>query len=211
MFIGEVPATFYIELLIRVVAVYAILIISMRLMGKRMSSQLSRNELAALVSLAAAIGVPLQSPDRGLLPAVVIAVVIVGVSKGISFLIRRSEKLEQLSQGNYALLVEDGVLKFKEMEEVRISNERLFAQLREKSIRHLGEVKRLYMEAGDGFTLVRADPAQPGLSIIPEIDTDFLEKQETADDVLVCRKCGVRSPGKDSSGCQLHEWTEAIV
>src|SRR4051794_17099270 len=62
--VGEVPATYFIELIIRAAVVYLILMVSMRLMGKRMSSQLSRNELAALVSLAAAVGIPMMSPDR---------------------------------------------------------------------------------------------------------------------------------------------------
>jgi uncharacterized membrane protein YcaP (DUF421 family) len=52
--IGEVPAEFFIEVLIRMTFFYLFLLVSMRLIGKRMNSQLTRNELAALVSLAAA-------------------------------------------------------------------------------------------------------------------------------------------------------------
>jgi len=66
--IGEEPISFLLELIIRAAVVYLVLMLSMRLMGKRMSSQLSRNELATLVSLAAAVGVPMMAPDRGLLP-----------------------------------------------------------------------------------------------------------------------------------------------
>lgn len=64
---GEVPITYLFELLIRAIAVYFILMVSIRAMGKRMSSQLSRNELAALVSLAAAVGIPMMAPERGVL------------------------------------------------------------------------------------------------------------------------------------------------
>ena len=81
---GEVPASFFLEVLIRAVIFYILLLVSMRLLGKRMSSQLSRNELAALVSLAAAIGVPIMAPDRGILPGFVIALVVVFVGRTIS-------------------------------------------------------------------------------------------------------------------------------
>jgi hypothetical protein len=73
MFFGEVPGGFYWEVVLRIAVIYLILMVSMRLMGKRTASQLSRNEMIALVSLSAAIGVPLQAPDRGILAAVIIA------------------------------------------------------------------------------------------------------------------------------------------
>jgi len=81
VFVGEVPASFYLEIIIRMAVVYALLIVSMRLLGKRMASQLTRNELAAMVSLAAAIGVPILAPDRGILPAIIIAIVVIAVTR----------------------------------------------------------------------------------------------------------------------------------
>src|SRR3954471_12365738 len=59
---GQEPVAFYLEIVLRVAVVYLILMLAMRLLGKRMSSQLSRTELAVVVSLAAAVGVPLLSP-----------------------------------------------------------------------------------------------------------------------------------------------------
>jgi uncharacterized membrane protein YcaP (DUF421 family) len=82
--LDQVPGEFYIELVIRAIVVYLVLMISIRAMGKRMSSQLSRNELAALVSLAAAIGVPMMAANSGLLPSVTVALVVVGVQRFIA-------------------------------------------------------------------------------------------------------------------------------
>src|SRR5690349_16696968 len=84
IFFGQVPPEFYGELIIRAVFIYALLMISMRLMGTRMSGQLSRLDLAAMVALASAIGVPILSPSNGLLPAVIIAVIVVSVSRVIA-------------------------------------------------------------------------------------------------------------------------------
>src|SRR6478735_4198047 len=81
---GQVPPEFYAELVIRAVFVYALLMISMRLMGTRMSGQLSRLDLAAMVALASAIGVPMLSPSNGLLPALIIAIIVVSVSRIIA-------------------------------------------------------------------------------------------------------------------------------
>lgn len=77
VFIGEAPGAFFIEIVIRTIVIYAILMIGFRLIGSRMAGQLSRTEQASLVTLAAAIGVPIQSPERGILPAIIIAIVVV--------------------------------------------------------------------------------------------------------------------------------------
>lgn len=46
-------------------------------MGKRVAGQLSLSELAIIVTLGAAIGVPIQAADRGMLPAFVLLIVAV--------------------------------------------------------------------------------------------------------------------------------------
>lgn len=130
IFIGEANMDFYIEVIIRTVIIYLILIVSMRLLGQRMASQLSRIEMAAMVSLAAAIGVPLQTPERGLLPAVIIAIVVVCVARIVSYYSSRNQKFKKLSQDDLDVLVEDSVLNIPLMKKTRITRERLFAQLR---------------------------------------------------------------------------------
>lgn len=50
LLIGEkIPWIFLIEVIIRILFLYILIIVSMRLMGRRMASTLSRNETAALV------------------------------------------------------------------------------------------------------------------------------------------------------------------
>jgi uncharacterized membrane protein YcaP (DUF421 family) len=137
IFIGNVPAAFYGEVVLRVAIIYLLLMVSMRLIGKRMASQLGRNEMVAMVSLAAAIGVPLQSPDRGILAAVVIAVIVVSVQQLIAKLSTKSQKLEKFTQGDITPLVEDAHLNIGNMRKTGITRERAFAQLRSKGVPQL--------------------------------------------------------------------------
>lgn len=214
--IGEVPFAFFIELIIRALIVYLILLVSMRLMGKRMSSQLSRNELAALVSLAAAVGIPLMAPDRGLLPAVVIAAVLVMVQRLIAKKSFDDEKFEAYTQGNISTIVIDGVIDMKELNKLSLSHERLLAQLRCKNVMHLGTVSRFYMESGGTFTLINNPDPKPGLPIMPPWDTELTNryfKQEK--DVKICMQCGY--PKRKTSGdqaqcpnCGLKKWISAV-
>src|SRR5947209_6571251 len=172
---GDVPLSFFIEALIRVTILYLLLIVSMRLMSKRMSSELSRNEMAAIVSLAAAIGVPIQAPDRGIIPAFIIALIVIVIARTVAWRSTKNQKFEEFSQGHISELVTEGTMQIHNMKTARISRERVIAQLRSKSIKNLGMVKRLYLEAGGSFTVIKEEEPLAGLCLIPQWDTKYLD------------------------------------
>ena len=214
IFLGDTPPEFFLEVVLRTVFVFLLLIIAMRLLGRRMAARTSRIELVALFSLAAAIGVPLQAPDRGLLPAIVIAIVVILVGRLVAIFAFKDPKFEQTVVDDFTILVKDGVVQMGEMKKARITLERLFALLRGESIRHLGEVERLYFEANGSLTVVKPDTPNAGLAVIPVIDKEFLDQQPQAT-ANVCRTCGSNeetAKNKDGkcSNCGDEEWVSAI-
>jgi uncharacterized membrane protein YcaP (DUF421 family) len=211
--VGEVPGHFYIEIVFRIAFIYLVLMIAMRLMGKKMASQLNSSEMAAMVSLAAATGIPILAPDRGLLPVLIIAIIVVGIERLVSWLSANNQRAEKLFQGDISSLVKNGVLQMDEMKKTRISRERLFAQLRSEGVVNLGAVKRLYFESGGSFSIVEEEERRPGLSLIPDWDEDFCNSRENSGDVLLCRECGNsedRSFDKNlpCSNCGVTDWIE---
>ncbi len=210
--VGNVPWTFYIESIIRLLFIYTLLMVAIRVMGKRMSATLGRNELAAVVVLAAAIGAPIQAPERGLIPALLIAIIVVLTERAISALAFKNQKFEKYTQGNVSVLIRDGVLDLRAMERARISRDRLFAELRSKEIRHLGAVERFYLEACGDFSMIGNKDIKPGLSVLPEWDTDFNAEQEKDMQVRVCNHCGnTRAGASDKcSNCAHSDWINAI-
>ncbi len=190
MFLGDVPGSFFIEVIFRTIVIYAILMISMRLMGKRMAASLGRIEMISMISLAAAIGIPLQSPDRGLVPAVIIAIIVVFTQQFIAKKSTQSERFEEITQDNIGVLVEDGRLNLDIMKKTRITRERVFGQLRYKEVNQLGEVKRLYLEANGTFTYIENIKPKPGLSILPSWDTEFKKRVSKDSTEMVCNHCG---------------------
>jgi len=211
--IGDVPAHFYLEIVFRMAFIYLVLMVSMRLMGKKMASQLNSSQMAAMVSLAAATGVPILAPDRGLLPVAIIALVVVSLERFVSWIASNNQWAEKSVQGNISDLIRDGVLQIKEMRGTRISRERLFAELRSEGFTNLGSIKRLYLEAGGSFSIVEAEEKRPGLSLIPDWDEDFCNSRENSGEVLLCRECGKaenRSFDKSAacSSCGETDWIE---
>lgn len=186
----------------------------MRMMGKRMASQLSRNEMIAMVSLAAAIGVPLQAPDRGILAAVVIAFVVILIQQVTAILATRNQRLESITQGDLSVLIADSKLNLDQMQMTGITREKAYSQLRSSGIRHLGEVKRLYFEAGGAFTLIRNTDVRPGLVILPDVDADFMGQVCSASQVIICKRCGQEfaqeEAGTVCGNCGSGERTRAV-
>ena len=213
--LGEVPGSFVIEVVIRVLFLFLLLLISIRLMGRKMSSSLTRNELAALTSLAAAIGVPILSPDRGLLPAIIIAIVVIAYQRLTSLSVFKSKKMERALLDHRNHLISNGCLNLEEIAKGGLSQERLFAQLRADGIDNLGKVKRMYFEPSGRFVILEEPKARPGLPIIPEWDKDYMEDRETLKDKFACCNCGVivkerQKPNKDCKRCGHNEWREAV-
>lgn len=207
---GEVPAGFYLELIFRTAFIFLLLIVAMRLQGKRMATQMNRNELAALVSLAAAVGVCLHNADRGILPALLIAILIVGIARSIAIRAYRNPKFEARAIGDLSILVKDGVLQIAEMKKVNMARERVLAQLRHMGIKNLGSVKRLYLEAGGSFS-VDTVKHTAGLCILPPSDVAFYHQQARAA-VSVCRECGNRATEAPvCEVCQGDVFIDAII
>jgi uncharacterized membrane protein YcaP (DUF421 family) len=214
--VGEVPGSFYFEAVIRIVFIYLLLLVAMRLMGSRMGAVLTRNEMTAMIALAAANGVALMAPDRGLLPVVVVAIVIVSYQRLIAWWAFRHPKFESTVLDDVSILVEDGRMNLEVLAAGVLSRERLLARLRQESISNLGAVQRAYQEANGAFSILSYTEPKPGLSILPAVDTAFRDEQKKAPGQFACGSCGnsVPSPQKPSnkcSRCSAQEWQPAVL
>jgi uncharacterized membrane protein YcaP (DUF421 family) len=214
--LGEVPWSFLIEVVIRVFFMYLVLTLAMRFMGKRMAARLSRSEMAALVSLAAANGVAILAPDRGLLPVVIISIVIIGIQKFVAWRTQNNPLAEQKIMGDVDVLVKDGVLQLDCMQHSRMSQEQVFAQFRFEQIDNLAKVKRAYLEANGAFTILKTEDKKAGLSILPNWDKEFRETQQKAPDAYACCNCGNTITNQKltqapCSVCQEKQWNEAVL
>lgn len=216
MFIGEIPAEFFIESIIRTAFIYLVLMVAMRLMGRKIASQMGRNEMIAVTSMAAAIGVPLQSPDRGLLPAAIIGIIVVVTQQFIASRSQSSEKFETLTQDKLSILVSEGRLLLKEMSRTRLTRERIFGQLRQLGYCQLGEVRKVYLEANGSFTILENEHARPGLCILPDWDGEFIRKLSSDANITVCSYCGNEPEQPDKidrkcNNCGNREWVKAVI
>jgi len=186
---GNVSPLFLLEVFFRALFVYIILLFVIRLLGKRMSGQLTLTEMSIMLTLGAIVSVSMQTPNTGVLQGIVILIVALVIYRTINYTGFLSYKVETAIFGTPATLVKDGVLQLGTMTDVRISHQQLFSELRSKDIFQLGKVKRVYLEPGGSFSIILARPGKPGLPIYPPDDPAMLDHQGQGS-VIVCSYCG---------------------
>lgn len=130
-----------------------------------------------MITLGAIVSLPVESPDRGLLPGVILLLMILFFQRGLNGWSFKNAKLERAVPGKLSLLVKDGILQVEEMEKASVSQDQLFAQLRDNDIDHLGQVARVYLEACGLFSVFSNSSPRPGLPVLPEKDQELLLAQ----------------------------------
>ncbi|GAB3553376.1 DUF421 domain-containing protein [Spirosoma fluminis] len=211
---GVAPPEFLIETLVRAILIYLILLVVVRLLGKRMSGQLTITEMSVMVTVGAIISPSLEAPDRGILLAVVAMLCMMTFQRGLTLLEFKFKKFENISQGETTILIKDGILQLNNLVDTRITRQQILAQLRAKEIYNLGEVKRLYIEACGAFSIYKHKEAKPGLSTLPPDDTSIQKIQSCADDTVACTNCANTVPAyqqdKPCPVCSQQVWTKAV-
>jgi uncharacterized membrane protein YcaP (DUF421 family) len=213
---GEAPPSFLLETIIRVAFLYLMLLVAMRLMGNRMGGQLTRNEMIAMVSLAASVGVSILDPSRGLLPPIIIAGVVIMFQRFIAAKSVKDQEFESMVLDDINTVVKDGCFKLDSMVRTRITRERLLAELRSEGIDNLGKMQRVYLETNGAFTFRRYKEERVGLSTLPDLDTEIKNDQRKVPGQFACGSCGniVRSQQKPATkcpNCRHVEWEEAVI
>src|SRR5437868_15213188 len=100
---GNAPAAFLGEIVVRTIFMFVVLLIIMRLMGKRMNARINLTEMAVMLTLGGIVSLPMQVPDRGLLQGTLILVCALAFERGINWLGFKSAKVEALVHGKMSL------------------------------------------------------------------------------------------------------------
>jgi uncharacterized membrane protein YcaP (DUF421 family) len=215
IFIGKAPTEFLVEVLIRAIITFLVLVLIVRWLGKRMSGQLTITELAIMILLGAIVAPAMESPDKGILMGVMILFLILFYQRTIAAWGVGNAKVENLTQGILCTLVMDGIIQLSQAKSTGISHAQIFAVLRGKKIYNLGQVDRLYLEACGLFSVYKSEKNRPGLSVLPPKDPEInkIHMHPTAN-LKACNNCGntkhVQIENEACNICGETEWSQAV-
>ena len=148
--------------LIRLLILYALVLVCMRLMGRRQIGELQTSELVITILLSQIASIPLENNDIPLLNSATAILVLTALEILFSALALKSQKLRKLMQGNPIAVIRDGTVDQKAMKKLRITVDDLLEALREKDIFDPSEAAYAILES-NGKLSVLQKPANQGM------------------------------------------------
>ncbi len=156
MFDMAVPAW---DIVLRTTVVYLIILVGLRLAGKREIGQMAIFDLVVLLLLANAVQNAMVGPDTSLLGGVLAALVLLALNAIIAQLRLRWPRLSRLVEGSPTVLVLHGEAVMPHLRREGIDQETLEAALREHGIATIRDVEMAVLELDGSISIVPVNSA----------------------------------------------------
>lgn len=147
--------------LFRTVVLYALIILGIRLMGKRQVGELEPSELVFTLLIADLAAVPMQDFGIPLITGVVPIVTLLCVTLLLSVLTVKSIRFRAILCGKPSIVVENGKLCQKEMVKNRFTLDELSEELRIQGITDIKTVKYAILETNGQMSVLLKSEERP--------------------------------------------------
>lgn len=130
----------------RTVILYLLLILVVRLMGKRQIGQMEPSEFVVTMLVSNLAAIPMQDPAIPLFSGIVPILTVLGAELVLAVLCLRSIRLRKLLCGKPVILIQEGRILQESLRKTRVTLDELTEALREKEVLDLGTVQYAILE-----------------------------------------------------------------
>ena len=155
MFVLAVPI---LEKILRPVVVYAFLIVSLRLSGKRELVQLNPFDLVVLLTLSNTVQNAIIGDDNTVTGGIIGATSLLVINYLVVRFLYNHRKLDQLVEGKADILIEDGKVNTRHLKQELITMAQLEAAARKQGFESISEVQQCILEPGGTITFIGKKP-----------------------------------------------------
>jgi len=139
----------------RTVIMFAVMLITMRILGKRQMGQLELNELVVAIMISEIAVSPITQPqNHRLLYGIVPVVVLLFCELLITWGSMKSVRFRTLAIGKPSIIIQNGQVKQKEMRKNRLTLTELAEQLRIQGHTDLATIKYAILEVGGNLSVL---------------------------------------------------------
>lgn len=168
---GDLDAGFLWQIAVRTVIMFIIILISLKILGKRGVKQLSVFELVIIISLGSAAGDPMFYKEVGLISALAVFVGIIICYKITTHLVFKFKSVEKVLEGEPLYLIDDGVFLIDNFNKEALGYDEFFSEMRQQSVSHLGQIDIAILEISGEVSLYFYEDHEVlyGLPILPTL------------------------------------------
>jgi uncharacterized membrane protein YcaP (DUF421 family) len=152
-----VPAT---ELVVRSLVIYLVLLIGLRVFGKREIGQFTTFDLVFILLVANAVQPAMTGPDNSLTGGIVIIAALIVINFAIGFLRVRVPFISRLVEAPSVVVARDGKWLPDVLKREGVTDEEFMAALREHGVDSVKEAKLVTLESDGSLSVVSSDKAQ---------------------------------------------------
>lgn len=157
---------------IRTVFFYIILIIFLRIMGKRQLGELQTSEFAVTLLLANLAAIPMQASSIPLISGLIPIATLLILEMLISLAVLKSRKLRMLISGKPVIIIENGKIDQKMLKKLRINTDDLCEELRLNGISDIGDINYAIIEPNGQLSVFDSEEKGLFYSVISDGKTD---------------------------------------
>ncbi len=142
------------EFIVRGLAVYLLLLVMVRLSGRRTVGQFTPFDLLVVMLLSEAVSNSLNGGDNSLIGGLIAAATLVAINSAVALVNSRNASIEKLVEGSAILIGRDGVFFEKVVRNCRLSDSDLEEALREHDCTRQ-DMKCAFLETDGEITILR--------------------------------------------------------
>ena len=156
MFLLPLPI---LEKLLRPVIVYLVLVLLLRLFGKRELAQLNPFDLVVLLSLSNTVQNAIIGDDNSVTGGLIGAFSLLAINWLVVRVLFRSRKLTSVIEGRATVLVSNGQIDQRALQRESLSREELLAVIHRQGFEDFDQVRRCELEPNGTFYVEAFDPS----------------------------------------------------
>lgn len=138
---------------LRTVILYSVLILVIRLMGKRQVGQMEPSEFVVAMLVADLASIPMQNDGIPLISGLIPIFTVLGLELVLSHLSLKSIRLRQILCGKPVILIEKGKILQKNLQNARVTLDELTGHLREKDVLDISAVQFAILETNGNLSV----------------------------------------------------------
>ncbi|MBJ7882819.1 DUF421 domain-containing protein [Gelidibacter salicanalis] len=146
IFVGEQPLFFLAELFLRVVVIYIMALLLLRLAGKRSRQQLTTLELLLVIALGSAVGDVMFYPSVAIIYTIIVMLTILILQLLIEKLKTKFPRFDKFVDSKPSLIIKNGKFVEDNLKTENLTKAEIYSSLRLEGIRNMGEVEYAYLE-----------------------------------------------------------------
>ena len=143
------------DIALRAIALYAFVILVMRIIGRRELSSMSPFDLILLIILGDAIQQGLTQDDYSVTGAIIAVATIATLQVGTSYVSFRSERARRVLEGLPIVVVDHGELVAENLKRERMTADEVAEEMRQQQISSLDEVEWAIVEANGSVSFIK--------------------------------------------------------